>query len=214
MTKRGSLEVQGFDREHDVRILERREAHRGFFLFEELTLEHRRFDGSWSGPLSREVLHIPRAVCVLPYDPLDNRVVLIEQFRAGAIDHENGPWLLECVAGLMEAGEEAQETARREVREEAGLEVRDLLRIGVYTPSPGSVTERTTMFAARVDASKAGGLHGLASENEDIRVHGLDLADALELIEAERITCANAQLCLRWLQLNADRLQREWVAAP
>ncbi|MCB1833112.1 MAG: hypothetical protein KDH19_06700, partial [Geminicoccaceae bacterium] len=91
MTKRGSLEVQGFDREHDVRILERREAHRGFFLFEELTLEHRRFDGSWSGPLSREVLHIPRAVCVLPYDPLDNRVVLIEQFRAGAIDHENGP---------------------------------------------------------------------------------------------------------------------------
>ncbi|MEZ5826429.1 MAG: NUDIX domain-containing protein [Geminicoccaceae bacterium] len=181
------------------------------FLFEKLLLKHRRFDGGWSEPLSREILHIPRAVCVLPYDPASDSVVLIEQFRTGALTHEGGPWMIECVAGLMEEGEETAETARREVREEAGLEVQELVRIGVYAPSPGAVTERTTMYIARVDASVAGGVHGLAEEHEDIRVHVVGFDRAIELVDAERITCANAQLCLRWLQLHIERIRAEWL---
>ena len=134
----------------DVRILERRLAYGGFFDLEVLRLQHRRFDGSMSGVVSREVLHIPNASAALPYDPVADRVVLIEQFRAGTLGHAEGPWLLETVAGLMEPGEDAATTARREILEEAGLEARRLERIGAYIASPGAVTEHTTVFIADV----------------------------------------------------------------
>ena len=202
-----------FDAERDLEIIDRRVASQGFFRFEKLRLRHRRFDGSWSGEFDRELFRIPRAVCVLPYDPQRDIVLLIEQFRTGAIDHEGGPWLLECIAGLMEDHEDPPTTARREVGEEAGIEVDRLERVGVYAPSPGAVSERTTMFIARFDAgSVSAGIHGLDDENEDIRTHLVTFDQALELIDCERITAANAQLLLRWLQINRDNLRQRWGA--
>jgi len=193
-----------------VDILERQRVHEGFFELEVLTLRHLRFDGGWTRPLRREVFRIRDAVCILPYDPERDAVVLIEQFRAGVMTQPEGPWLIESVAGLTETGEPIETTAVREVREEAGLEVQRLERIGVYMPSPGAVSERSTIFIAHVDSRKAGGVHGLDGEDEDIRSHVLPAETAFTWVDEGRIVAANCVLPLRWLQLNRDDLRRRW----
>lgn len=197
-----------------VRVVERRLAYRGFFDFEVVKLQHRRFDGRMTEVVSREVLHIPNAAAVLPYDPVTDEVVLIEQFRAGTLHHGEGPWLLETVAGLLEAGEEPAAAARREIVEEAGVEAERLETIGVYIASPGAVTERTTVFIAEIDSRKAGGVHGLAAETEDIKSHVVDRTTAFTWLEDGRIVAANAVVALRWLQVHGLALRRRWLAAP
>jgi ADP-ribose pyrophosphatase len=196
----------------EVQIVERQLAYSGFFDFEILKLRHRRHDGAMSGVVSREVLHIPNAAAVLPYDPRRDRVVLIEQFRAGTMGHPEGPWLLETVAGLMEPGEAPEATARREIVEEAGLEAGRLERVGVYVASPGAVTEHTTVFIAEVDSRHAGGIHGLAAETEDIKSHVVGLDEAFAWLESGRIVAANAVVALRWLQVHGAALKARWLA--
>ncbi len=197
-----------------VRIRESRDAHHGFFRFEVVDLEHRRFDGVMSPVIRREILHIPEAAAVLPYDPVTDSVVLIEQFRAGCMRHPTGAWLLEVVAGLVGPGESAAETALRELVEEAGLEARRLERIAAYVPSPGAVTERSTVFIAEIDAEGAGGLHGLPEEAEDIRSHVIPAEAAFDWVESGRIIAANAVIPLRWLQVHHGELRRRWLAEP
>ena len=197
-----------------VRVVERRLAYRGFFDFEVVKLQHRRFDGRMTDVVSREILHIPNAAAVLPYDPITDRLVLIEQFRAGTLHQGEGPWLLETVAGLLEPGEDPAAAARREIVEEAGVKAGRLETIGVYIASPGAVTERTMVFIAEIDSSKAGGVHGLAAETEDIKSHVIERTTALAWLEQGRIVAANAVVALRWLQVHGPALRRRWLAAP
>lgn len=198
----------------EVRILESRTGYQGFFRFEVVTLEHRRFDGRMSPPMTREILHIPSAAAVLPYDPVRDRVVLIEQFRAGCLRHAEGAWLLEVPAGLVDPGETPEATARRELVEEAGVAARRLEPIATYVPSPGAVAERASVFIAEIDSGRAGGVHGLPNEAEDIKSHVLDAATAFAWVEDGRIVAANAVVPLRWLQVHHAALRRRWLAEP
>src|SRR4051812_35048708 len=86
------------------RVLDRRRLHDGFYQLDVLKLQHERFDGGWTGPLRRELLVQRRAVAVLPYDPEQDLVVLVEQFRTGCIDLAGEPWLIEAVAGFGGGG--------------------------------------------------------------------------------------------------------------
>lgn len=193
-------------------VVERRLVHRGFFDFEVLKLRYRLFNGALGPVVNRELLHIPNAAAVLPYDPRADKVVLVEQFRAGSMRHPEGPWLLESVAGLIEPGEDPETTVRREIVEEAGLEAGRLEPAGVYVASPGAVTERTTVFIGEVDISRAGGVHGLDSESEDIKSHILDLETAYGWLEAGRIVAANAVCPLRFMQVHGAALRARWLA--
>lgn len=197
----------------DVEIIERRIGYRGFFMLDQVRLRHRRFDGRMSEELSRERFHIGRAVCVLPFDPVRDEVLLIEQFRIGALDHPAGPWLLESVAGLLGDGEHPIETARRELIEEAGVVADHLEPIGEYQASPGAVNELVSMFVARADLAQAGGVHGLADEHEDIKSHLLPTAAAFALADQGRVTAVTALLPLRWLQIHHRELRRRWQMA-
>ncbi len=198
----------------EVRIVQSRDAYRGFFRFEVVDLVHRRFDGAMSPTIRREILHIPQAAVVLPYDPVTDSVVLIEQFRAGCMRHPTGAWLLEVVAGLVGPGESAAETALRELVEEAGLEARRLEQIATYVASPGAVTERSSVFIAEVDAGRAGGVHGVPDEAEDIKSHVVPLPTALDWVESGRILAVNAVIPLRWLQVHHADVRRRWLAEP
>ena len=107
----------------DVEILDKSEQYKGYFRINRYRLRHRLYAGGWSGELQRELFERGHAVGVLPYDPAADSVVLIEQFRIGALVAGMEPWLTEIVAGIIEEGEAPEEVARRETREEAGLEV-------------------------------------------------------------------------------------------
>ena len=202
----------GFDRS-DVEIESEEVLFQGFFQVRGLRFRHRRFEGGWTPSVSREIFHRENATCVLPYDPAADSVVLIEQFRAGALGREASPWLLEVVAGINEAGDSAEVTAMREAREEAGLELKALEHICDYLVSPGGTNELVHLYGAWVDASGAGGIHGLADENEDIRVHTLSFEEAMEGIRDGRIWNAPAIMSLQWLALNRERLREQWRAS-
>ena len=199
----------------DVETVERDFAYANYFGLEEHRLRHRRFDGTMSDVVGRGVFTSGDAVTVLPFDPRAGTVLMIEQFRAGPyVRQDPRPWSLETVAGRCDRAEPLEETARREAREEAGLELGRIERIAAYYPSPGIMSEYITAFAAEADLSAAGGVHGLAEEHEDIRTIVVPLADALAAAAAGEINNAPLLLSLYWLDRNAARLSAQWLHPP
>ena len=189
-------------------------SYRGFFRMEKYRLRHELFAGGWSPEITRECLERGHAVAVLLYDPDHDQVVLLEQFRVGALEFPGGPWLLEIVAGIMDDPQETtEEVARRETHEEAGGELLDLIPICHYLVSPGGTSESITLFCGRVDTSRIGGLQGVAEEHEDIRLHIVSRAEAFELRNTGRINSAAPIIALQWLELNRARLLERWGLA-
>jgi len=194
----------------DVEILHRETAFQGFFAIDRITLKHRRFEGGWSQPFTRELFRRNRAAGVLLYDPARQQLVMVEQFRVGLLDApQHNPWVLELVAGIVDTDESVNSVAVREVQEETGLKVDNLQFICEYFNSPGGSTECISLFYGSIDASEAGGIHGLAEENEDIRVVVVPLTEAWHLLNSGRINNAMAIIALQWLRLKlagvADR---------
>jgi ADP-ribose pyrophosphatase len=194
----------------DVQILEKTPAYEGYFRIDRYRLRHRLHEGGWSGEMTREVFERGHAAAMLPYDPVLDRVVLIEQFRIGAYAAGRDPWLVEIVAGIIEPGETAADVVRRESVEEAGRPVLDLIPICTFLVSPGGTSESISLFCGRMDSSGAGGIYGQAEEHEDIRVIVLPFAEAKARVEAGRIDNASALIALQWLMLNRDSLRQKW----
>ncbi|MFH1804578.1 MAG: NUDIX domain-containing protein [Pseudomonadota bacterium] len=199
----------------DVDIIECKRGWDGYFKLDVYQVRHKRFDGDLSPVLHREILDRGHAVAVLPYDPLRDEVVLIEQFRPGTLAVQNRLpgmpiWLIEIVAGIIEDGETAPDVARRETREESGCEIiGDLMPISQYYVSPGCSTETVTLYCGRVDAAHVGGLHGVADEGEDIRVFTVPAPDCFAMMARGEICNAVTIIALQWLMLNRDRLRNE-----
>lgn len=192
-------------------VIERSPRYQGFFRLDVLRLRHRRFDGGWSGTITRELFAMRRAATVLPWDPVDDKVVLVEQFRTGAIDMCEHPWMLEACAGLAEGDEPAEEIARRECLEESGLAPRRLAWACDYASSPGATSERVSVFVGEITAPSSGGIFGKAEEGEDIRTHVLPFAEALAMVADGRIIAITAVVSLFWLQANHARLREAWT---
>ncbi len=196
----------------DVRVLACDTVYQGYFRVDRYRLQHRRHDGGWTQELTREVFERGHAVGVLPYDPRRDEVVLIEQFRVGAHAAGWAPWQLEVVAGIIDEGETAEEVARRESLEEAGLTLLDLAPMTDFLVSQGAVSETVRMFCGRVDATGAGGIHGLEHEGEDIKVVVVPFAELPALLAANKVTNATGLVALQWLLLNRDELRARWSA--
>ena len=197
-------------RSKPVELIEQKTAFDGYFRIERYALRHALFAGGMSGQITREVFERGHAAAVLPYDPERDAVVLIEQFRIGAYAAGRDPWLIEIVAGIVEAGETSNDVAQRELHEEAGLTAEALEPIGEVMVSPGGTSETMALFCARIDAANAGGIHGLADEHEDISVTAVPFAEALAAVERGDIVSAPAIIALQWLALNRDRLCELW----
>lgn len=198
--------------ERQVRVIEQKLAFDGYFKIIRYRLAHSLFAGGESPLLSREIFERGQAVAVLPYDPRRDNVVLIEQFRPGALGVEADPWLIETIAGIVEPGEDIENVARREAEEEAGLHLTDLTPIARYFASPGGSTETVDLFIARVDDAKIGGLFGLAAEGEDIKVHVVGFEEAHSWLTEGRIKVATTIIALQWLLLHKDCLRAAWLS--
>ena len=194
-----------------VELLGKSQRYSGFFRINGYRLRHRLFAGGWSGVIEREVFERGHAVGVLPYDPVADSIVLIEQFRIGALIAGMSPWLIEVVAGIIEEGEAPEEVARRETLEEAGLEIQALMPMCRYLVSPGGSSESVRLYCGRVDSRGAGGIHGLAEEHEDIRVDRVAYEEAMHLLEEGRVTNSVSLIALQWLALHRDRVRAAWA---
>lgn len=183
----------------------------GFFRLRRVTLSHQTFAGGMSPPIRREVLDMRRAIAVILYDPVRDELVMIEQFRIGATAHPEGGWVLELVAGIVEAGESDADVAHRESMEEAGCAISDLEFVHEYMVAPAATTERIALYVARVDAAGAGGIHGVAAEGEDVRVAVMSADDAIaEARPGGRINTTTPIIAMQWLAVNRARLRAAW----
>jgi ADP-ribose pyrophosphatase len=184
----------------------------GRFPVQRVRFSYQRFDGSRSAELVWELWRRGRGVAVLPYDPAADAVALIEQFRLPALAAGFPAVMTECPAGLLEAGEDPEAAARREITEETGLVPDRFERIGRTMLMQGGCDEVMHLYAARVTlpAADAAGTHGLAHEGEDIRVLVMPAEEAFALLDAELIQNATAALCLWWLRHHRARLRQEW----
>jgi ADP-ribose pyrophosphatase len=192
--------------QHDVDIQHEETVYEGFFQVKRYQLRHKRFAGDWTESLTRELFIRGQVAAVLPYDPLRDEVVLIEQFRLGALA-QSSPWLLEIVAGIQEPGESTEALARRECQEEAGLSVQKLIKMLDYWVSPGGCNEYLSLFCGIVDSEHADGIHGLQSEHEDIRVLKVSSTKAYELVQNGAINNAATIIAIQWLILNKEKLR-------
>lgn len=198
----------------DVEILDRQTPFQGFFRLDVVTFRHRLYQGGWSEPVRRELFVRHPAAAVLPYDPQNGLILLVEQFRVGALEWRDSPWCLELIAGIADKdGESAEALIRREAVEEAGLEMGEMQTVASYMPSPGGTNERLQVFVGRADLSEAGGYFGQADEGEDIRALTLPADQIPALLESGRVDNAASLIALQWLLMNRARLDREWGAA-
>ena len=195
---------------NDVEIIARETLYSGFFSMDLYRFRHRLFNGEMSGEIRREIFERGHAAVLLPFDPVRDEVVLVEQIRIAAYDVSESPWLLEMVAGMIEEGESVEDVARREALEEAGLVVGRTKPVLSYLASPGGTNERLSIMVGEVDATTAEGIHGLADENEDIRVHVVSREQAYQWVEEGKIDNAASVIALQWLQLHYQTLRNEW----
>ncbi|MDA9991216.1 NUDIX hydrolase [Paracoccaceae bacterium] len=186
-----------------------RTVYNGFFSVKEYDLSFTKFDGSKSELVTRSALISFDAVIVLPYDPVHDRVLLVEQFRAGLFARqEENPWCLEPIAGLIDQGETPEEAGLREADEEAGLTLSSLELVARSYPSPGISTEFFHQYIGITSLPETTSLvSGLASEAEDIRSHIFCFSDFLKMIEAGQITVGPAILLGLWLARHRDKLR-------
>lgn len=196
---------------NDYEIIEREVMYQGVFRLVRYQMRNRLFKGGWSEVFKREVFERFSAAAVLPYDPILDRVILIEQFRPGSLSEPKSPWLIEIPAGVLVGDAKPQEVAHREVIEEAGCEVHDLYPICEYFASPGACNEYLYIYCGRVDASHAKGVYGLKHEHEDILVLNLSTEEAFTKLYAGEIKTSPALISLLWLQLHRKKLQTMWV---
>lgn len=198
----------------DLEVLQRTPGYRGFFAIDKVLLKHRLYAGGWSSPFTRELFLRDPAAGVLLYDPDLDQLVLVEQFRIGALQNaesqSSSPWLLEVVAGIVAPDENAAQLSRREAKEEAGCDIQELVHITDYYNSPGGSNEHISLYCGRVDASSAGGIHGLEEENEDIRALVLSFEEAWQAFQDGRMNNAMAIIAMQWLFINRQSLRQQW----
>ena len=161
-----------------TRILSSRKVRDGYAAVHLLKLE------GDQGAHEREVVSFGDSACVLPYDPARKVALVVRLTRAPLLFRGVEVLLIEGPAGMIDAGEDAAATIRREAVEEAGLVLAELEPVAICWPSPGVLAERSHLFLAPYaagDRQGAGG--GLADEHEGIAVEERPLAELGRLAE-------------------------------
>ena len=197
--------------QNDYLIEKREVVYQGIFRVATYHLRFRLFNGDMSETVIREVFERKSVVALLPYDPTNDTVILIEQFRPGALANPQSPWLMEIIAGTFDANEKPKEAAHRETLEESGCEILDLLPICEYFVSPGGSNEYLFLFCGHVHTNNAGGIFGVQAEHEDIRNIILPIDEALIMLQKGQIKTPPAIIGLQWLQLNKEWLKQLWL---
>jgi ADP-ribose pyrophosphatase len=185
----------------------------GRFPLQLVRFSRTRFDGTQGGEQAWELRRRGTAVAVLPWDPWADRVALIEQFRLPALAAGLPPVMVEVPAGFRDAGEDPAAAVRRELAEETGLVADRLLGMGRYILNQGDSDEVISLFLARTRLPAPGqaGTHGLAAEQEDIRVLVVDALDAIAMLDDNRMCNATGALCLSGFSRRRDALLKDWT---
>ena len=191
-----------------VEVISRQRVHSHFFALDQMVVRHPRYDGTMTDPLDREAFFAGQAVVLLPYDPVRDEVIVVEQFRANMYAlGDPSPWMIEAVLGLIDPGETAAEAGTREAQEEAGVRAERLELVSEAYSSTGSSTEFVTIYVALADFGDLGQGGGLDGEGEDIRRLVLPFDDFAAALNRREFRDAPLITAGFWLMLNRERLR-------
>ncbi len=187
------------------KILKKKNLYNGFFKMNEVTLKYKKYDGSWTNKIKRELFGGAKVSAVLPYDPIKEQIVLIQQFRPGTISKNDNNYLDEIVAGIIDPGETPEETAIRECYEETGCKIKKLTPIQGYFPAPGSSESYYYLFLGEIKAISETRIMGLESENEDIFVKSYKINEVKSKMNEGKILNGLTLIALQWFFLNINK---------
>ena len=206
-TPSSALEI-GPDLNTNIQIEDLKREYLGFFALNQVDLKYPFFDNSTSGVKSRTILMGSEASLILPYDPILDKVLLVEQFRIGPFCRgDKAPWVYEPVAGMIEFGEKPEDAAKREVFEEAGIQVTNLVKINSGYPNPGEATTYFYNYIGIVDLSDySPGIYGVRDEGEDIRTHVCDFKEVFNWSISNKLRVLPLNTMVLWLALNKLKL--------
>jgi len=194
----------------EAKILDKKQVYSGFFNVNQYKVEHDLFVGGRSPALIRECFERGPATGVLAFDPIRDKVVLIEQFRIGAFVNNESGWVYEIIAGINENNQKPEEVAYRESEEEAGCSLLALEPICNYYSSPGGTSEVLYLYCGAVDSRNIEGYYGLEEEGEDIKAMVVDFDKAVKWLEAGKLNNASTIICMQWLIIHHDRIVNKW----
>lgn len=194
----------------NIEIVKKIPLYEKFFRVDEYFFKYPLYNGQMSSVVGREVMNRGNAAGVLLYDPDREELVFVEQLRIGTFIAGENPWVLECVAGIVETGETPEHVVVREAEEEAGAKVSDLEPVTAYFSSPGGLSEKIYLFCGRVDASHVAKYGGLPSESEDIRVVVVPVGDIEKMLAEGRFNNALAIIAVQWFMINREKLRKKW----
>ena len=202
-----------------VEVINRSIKYEDYLQVTEYKLKHTLFKGGFSKIIKREIIERGHVGAVLLYDPNLHLFVLTEQFRPAAYaamysslwDDGLSPWIIECVAGVLNEGESPEELCSRESIEEVNCHISELHFLYKYFSSPGCLTETVFLYCGRIDASNAGGYFGLKEEGEDIRAFTATPEETYQMLEDGRIMNSMTMLAVQWFQMNGDKLRDLWL---
>ena len=206
-TPSSAIEI-GPDLNTNIQIKDLKREYLGFFALNQVDLKYPFFDNSTSGVKSRTILMGSEASLILPYDPILDKVLLVEQFRIGPFCRgDKAPWVYEPVAGMIEFGEKPEDAAKREVFEEAGIQVTKLVKINSGYPNPGEATTYFYNYIGIVDLSDySPGIYGVRDEGEDIRTHVCDFKEVFNWSISNKLRVLPLNTMVLWLALNKLKL--------
>jgi ADP-ribose pyrophosphatase len=181
-----------------VDVRSRRRLLDDFFKVDEAVVSFERFDGSMTPQVRRLVFERGDSVAAVVFDRDAERLLLTEQFRFPTL--EKGPgWLIEIIAGMIDPGEQPEDSLRREIEEELGYRADRIEHIATFYVSPGGSSERIWVYYAEVGKNGRVSAGGGLREHEDIRVVSISLEEARGALEAGRIADAKTIVGLQWL---------------
>jgi nudix-type nucleoside diphosphatase (YffH/AdpP family) len=194
----------------DVVVHDHSQPYTKFFALQQAALSVPRFDGAESERVDRAAFVGTDAAIVLPYDPKTDRVLLVEQFRFGPFVRADAyPWMMEPVAGRIDAGETPQAAAIRESFEEAGLKIGNLHSVHSGYSSPGCSSEYFHIFVGLAEIDEAAAIvSGLQEEAEDIRGHVLSFDEFYHRLTHHKLPVVPLALAGYWLAQNRDKLRK------
>lgn len=183
------------------KILNKINLYSGFFSLNKYEFTHQKHDGKWTEKVQREIFSGAHASTLLPYDPVRKEIVLIQQFRAGIISRYDDDYLYEIVAGIIDEGESAEDTATRECLEETGCEVQKIIPIQNYFPAPGSSESYYHLYLGEINSFDGERIMGLDNENEDILVKAFSIEEVRKMLKEKKIKNGLTLIALQWFFL-------------
>ena len=186
----------------NFKVTNKKNLYDGFFKMNEVSLKYKKYDGSWSNEIKRELFGGAQVSAVLPYDPIKKEIVLIQQFRPGTISRNTNNYLKEIVAGIIDPGESPEIAAKRECLEETGYKIKKLTSIQGYYPAPGSSESFYHLFLGEVDSKNEKKIMGLDTENEDILVESYNISQVKKMMQNGELINGLSLIAIQWFFLN------------